>query len=108
MSDKKDISDGYHTFGELYAHRYALFLNLLVLNPETAWRSKLHHDGSMFDDSFIAGMTTTSGQVTYHIPLYLWGMFEGLTTLDHAPEWDGHNSNDVVIRLQQHAREQLK
>lgn len=29
-----DISDGYHTFDELYEHRVLLYLNLCLHNPD--------------------------------------------------------------------------
>ena len=56
------ISDEYHSMEELYQHRYALFCALVKVydNYKTplsshvvCWKSKLHDDGSMFDDSFI-------------------------------------------------------
>lgn len=39
-----DISDGYHTFDELYEHRCLLFINLCLAHPNAAyWRP--HYDG---------------------------------------------------------------
>lgn len=95
----KNTSDGYHTFGELYEHRYMLFLHILRQNPERAWRSDLHDDGTMFDDSFIAGLETKNGQISYHLPNRLKSQFEQIKQLEKAPAWDGHNSDDVLVRL---------
>lgn len=109
--DKKMISDGYHTFGELYAHRYALFIALCkALNtyPQytsaitlvSVWRSKLHDDGTMFNDSFIMGFNFVDvAPITYHLPMRLWALTDFLDTLEKAPPWDGHTSNDVLERL---------
>lgn len=36
----KEISDGHHTFGELYRHRIILFCTLCNLLPEISWKSK--------------------------------------------------------------------
>jgi len=36
----KEISDGHHTFGELYRHRITLFCTLCNLLPEISWKSK--------------------------------------------------------------------
>ena len=36
----KDISDGYHTFGELYKNRIILFCTLCNLLPDILWKSK--------------------------------------------------------------------
>ena len=36
----KEISDGHHTFSELYRHRIVLFCTLCNLLPEISWKSK--------------------------------------------------------------------
>lgn len=89
------LSDGYHTYDELYAHRMHLFAVVCRQNQAQAWKSKLHHDGTMFDDYFIVGIETPMGQFTYHYPMLHWGMFQ-VRELDKAPEWDGHTADDVV------------
>lgn len=94
-----ETSDGYHTFNELYEHRHILFLAVLTANIAKAWRSKLHADGTMFDGWFIAGLNTDDGQATYHIPERMWELFKYIPELDRAPEWDGHTSNDVLVRI---------
>ncbi len=99
--DMGNVSDGYHTFDELYEHRIALFLLVLTLLPENAFRAKLHSDGTCFEGWFVAGLLTDFGQITYHIPLSKWGLLDNskIKTMDKAPEFDGHNSDDVVLRL---------
>src|SRR5262245_21988552 len=97
-----DISDGYHTFNELYEHRFELFIALcrLALPDYYVWRSRQHHDGSMFEGWFILGINTQPGkQITYHLPLSRWDDILGIETLDRAPEWDGHTAEDVLKRL---------
>lgn len=91
----KDISDGYHTFGELYHHRSVLFSMVCNLIKEKAWKSKLHADGTMFDeDMFIVGIETPEGNYTYHYHLEYWDMFN-VKEIDNAPEWDGHKPSDI-------------
>lgn len=102
MTDKGEISDGYHTFNELYEHRHALFSALAAADPERAWKSTKHQDGSMFDGWFIAGMSLPAGPITYHLPMRLWDAFPGIE-LETSPLWDGHTSNDVVARLKAYA-----
>ena len=98
MTDNKgEISDGYHTFNELYEHRHMLFANVVNQNLR-AWKSRLHDDGTMFDGWFIAGIQTNKGDITYHIPLEHWELFR-CKELDKAPKWDGHTANDVINRL---------
>ena len=95
-------SDGYHTFGELYLHRTALFLSLAntiaKVHPEYTFKSKKHDNGEMFDEYFIAGILTENGWITYHQELKYWDKFK-VPELPNAPKWDGHTSNDVVDRL---------
>jgi hypothetical protein len=100
MSDDTNaISDGYHTFGELYEHRQALFIALAKTNPRFAWRCKQHDDGTMYDGWFIAGMELPTGQISYHLPIKAWRKLDGVLTVER-PQWDGHTSLDVVVRLQ--------
>jgi hypothetical protein len=89
-----DMSDGYHTFDELYEQRAVLFSALCRLFSDGAWKSKLHSDGTMFDGHFIVGIETPDGQYTYHYGLDKWDWFP-VRILDNAPEWDGHTDKDV-------------
>lgn len=98
-----EVSDGYHTFDELYDHRITLWITLCkYLKEKTAliYRSKLHSDGSSFEGWFILGLIEVPGkQITYHLPLSRWEETNFAETLDKAPEWDGHTSADVIGRL---------
>lgn len=99
MEEFKDVgkvSDGSHTFEELYFHRMVLF-SMLVEMPEfndLAWKSWLHHDGTMYNDYFIVGINTPEGQYSYHYHKDYWDYF-CVNQLPLAPEWDGHKPNDV-------------
>ena len=96
--DPDDISDGYHTFQDLYDHRKALFVALT--KSAGGWRSKQHSDGTMHEGYFIVGINYAKGaQITYHYELKDWDKFEHCTTQSHAPEFDGHTPEDVVERL---------
>ena len=92
---KGQISDGSHTFDELYYHRMVLFSIICNQNKELAWKSKLHHDGTMYDNYFIVGITTPEGDYTYHYDLEYWDMFN-VKELEKAPEWDGHKPKDIT------------
>lgn len=100
------ISDGYHTFDELYNHRITLYIALCknlespVGDWRNVWRSHLHSDGSRFDGWFLLGIGTQAGhQITYHIPNERWDETEFAETLNKAPEFDGHSSTNVLDRL---------
>lgn len=104
--DTNLVSDGFHTFGELYDHRITLFIQLCKsVNDNTGsydqvWRSKLHSDGSAWEGWFILGINKEAGeQITYHLPESEWVNCDFAQTLDKAPEWDGHTSADVLERL---------
>lgn|SRR3990167_2008278 len=102
-----EVSDGYHTFDELYEHRFTLYIILcrallcVDVGKPYIWRSKLHSDGSSFDGWFILGIHKEKGeQITYHLPLEKWEETNFADTLEKAPVWDGHSSADVLKRLQ--------
>ena len=96
-----DTSDGYHTFNELYHHRAVLFSVIVKAFPDQAWKSRKHHDGSMYDGMFIVGIETPDGQATYHYDIKpYWYMFE-CKELEYAPEWDGHTSAQAIDRIGQ-------
>lgn len=119
--DIGSVSDGYHTFDELYEHRVTLYIAFCrviasqadvklcsvdsvpysVLHPERSiWRSKVHSNGSSFEGWFVLGIGRTYGnQITYHIPMKYWDDTEFADTLDKAPEYDGHSSQDVLQRI---------
>lgn len=97
--EEGQLSDGNHTFRELYAHRVTLFALACRLRPDLAWRSRAHHDGTRLPGWFLAGMNTPAGPVSYHAPLTAWDEFDGVATLDRAPEWDGHTPADVLDRI---------
>lgn len=94
----KDISDGHHTFGDLYYHRCVLFSVICNKFKDKAWKSKRHHDGEIpFGDAdmFIVGIDTPEGSYTYHYHMKYWWMFE-CEELDKAKEWDGHKPEDII------------
>lgn len=115
MKNAKGVSDGYHTFEELYEFRAVLNIALFktkraeelakiqyhgqgFYNP--TWRSKLHSDGTMFEGMFILGLGTEPGkQITFHYHLDKWEACDFAETLEKAPEWDGHTPADVLERL---------
>jgi hypothetical protein len=89
--------------GELYAHRIALYL-ALCRAVGTGWKSRLHADGSRYPGWFLSGLELPMvGSVTYHLPDAEWDTTPYLRTLNRAPAWDGHTSQDVIERLRLYA-----
>jgi len=97
-----DVSDGYHTFNQLYHQRAVLFAALVNLNQNRAWKSWKHEDGKYCFDSnmewFIVGIDTPSGSYTYHYEKKYWDLFN-CRELECGKHWDGHTEEDVTRLL---------
>jgi len=108
------ISDGYHTFDELYEHRIELYIALCEQivnsyyytggkNETEIWISLKHSDGTEMPGWFLLGINKEPGsQITYHLPEKYLARLAGnsrIQTLDIAPPYDGHTSADVLERL---------
>lgn len=115
------ITDGSHTFGELYHHRAVL--TALFAKQVRTWergfdaavksgwidqekhdtltqlcgvvRSKKHADGTMFDGYFVVLFTTPTGDYSYHYPITEWDLFDGIRTVEKTGEYDGHKPEDI-------------
>jgi hypothetical protein len=106
LSDSNEVSDGYHTFGELYAHRCQLWIKLcayeMACGRKPVWRSRLHSDGTSFPGWFILGIGVFPGeQITYHVPNSEWDFCLFATEWKKAPEFDGHTPQDVLKRIKE-------
>lgn len=103
--NKGNVSDGSHTFSDLYQHRTALLLYAMKnTRDKRTWIAKYHFDGTMHNGYFIAGIGDRDGdQITYHCKLDWWDKFanlENVEVYEASPfEWDGHTSDDVIGRL---------
>jgi len=97
--DTEKVSDGFHSFGELYEHRFELFVALMLSNPEISFRAKLNSDGGQYPGWFVAGMLLSTGQISYHLPDRYWDRLTTLKTYERYPNYDGHASQDVLDRL---------
>lgn len=99
---KVEVSDGCHTMSELYEHRHELFLALCryISDCTPVWRSRLHSDGTSLPGWFVLGIRKGPGQqITYHLPMSRWEESWFAETLERAPEFDGHTSEDVLEKL---------
>lgn len=92
----EDISDGYHTFTELYDHRCLLWINYVLSDgcPGKAYWIPDHFEG--WD---LIGVVTRYGQISYHVPRIHRPTYEHQISRGDIPEFDGHTPQDVVIRL---------
>lgn len=103
VSDAGQISDGYHTFDELYEYRM-----LYNSHAATGWlaagypvvKSWRHSDGELCFGGgwFIVTAELPSGQVSNHYAAEHWKLFD-VPEVDLPPKWDGHTPQDVARRL---------
>ena len=99
------ISDGYHTFDELYEFRKiynaCLFNEWASQNKYSVHKSRRHDDNKYcFDDEnyFIVSANLPTGQLSNHYEMKDWDLFK-IPIRDKAELFDGHNSTDVILRL---------
>ena len=100
IKDIGEISDGYHTFNELYHHRAVLFAVIVRGHKDKAWKSWRHEDGQpcFGGGCFIVGVDTPEGSYTYHYEAKYWDLFE-CEELQNGKHWDGHKPEDVTRLL---------
>lgn len=102
--DIGEISDGYHTFNQLYDFRNLLFLNLIAANPALAFKTWLNDKKERWEGWFLLGMNTEHGQITCHLPDRFWDM-AAVKEIEYNFDYDGHTSDDVCERLAQFSRD---
>lgn len=95
-----DLSDGFHTFRQLYYQRMMLFATIVRQNREKAWKSLRHEDGELCFGGgwFIVGIDTPEGSYTYHYEDNFYSLFD-CKELECAKHWDGHTEKDVTRLL---------
>lgn len=103
LTDSGQISDGYHTFDELYEYRM-----LYNSHAATGWlaagypvvKSWRHSDGELCFGGgwFIVTAELPSGQVSNHYAAKHWELFD-VPEVDLPPKYDGHTPQDVARRL---------
>lgn len=113
------LTDGYHSFNELYEHRHALMCSLMSLAEAcpiegiSTFKTRKNDAKESMDGWFIAGINlrfiesqnedgsynTKPAQITYHMPDRLWDMLVNTPEIEYNADYDGHSSNDVFQRL---------
>lgn len=93
------ISDGWHTFEELYNVRHALFIIVALYFKESAFKTLKNNDGTVYNDYFLLYVNTVEGQVSFHLPQKYWEYCSFATTTDKNDTYDGHTTIDVYLRL---------
>jgi hypothetical protein len=119
--EKTLLSDGYHSFNELYeirkAYNAALFnewAKQTIKNPDFGkkgeppfiYKYNVHKSLKHNDDSlcfgggwFIVCAKLPSGQISNHYPIKDWELFNIPIEEKAKFAFDGHDTNDVIQRL---------
>ena len=100
VAEIDDLSDGFHTFRQLYYQRMMLFATIVKQNKDKAWKSLRHEDGGLCFGGgwFIVGIDTPEGSYTYHYENKYFDLFD-CEILDYSKHWDGHTEKDVTRLL---------
>ena len=111
-SDVEEISDGYHSFNELYKYRMlynAAFFNLLSKTNKVI-KSKKHSDGSIpFNDSnwFIVQAKLENGKIiSNHYEIKDWNMFK-IPEAKVAMPWSGSTPEQEAEYLETYIKESM-
>jgi hypothetical protein len=102
----EDVSDGYHTFKELYDYRMiynALWFNDMdenLLKEYDVHKSWCHHDGEKCFGGgwFIVMAELPTGQISNHYEAKYWDMFN-IPEKEKSNEWDGHTPQQAYERM---------
>ena len=100
VNEIDDVSDGFHTFRQLYYQRMMLFAAIVKQNKGKAWKSLRHEDGELCFGGgwFIVGIDTPEGSFTYHYEDNYFSLFD-CEELERGKYWDGHTEKDVTRLL---------
>jgi len=101
VADTNLVSDGYHTFVELYQHRcllWAYIVSTLGVASMSGFKTRKNSEGDEWEGWFIAGMNYPDGQITYHLPDSMWDLVHA-PVIERNDRYDGHTSADVVKRI---------
>lgn len=118
LKDSGEVSDGWHTFDELYHYRMLYNAGMATYFHEfleehgpyddqfvvKSWR---HSDGELCfgkDNYFVVVMQLPTGQVSNHYKGEYWDLFK-VPEVERAPEWDGHTPQQAAERLEAYLRQ---
>jgi hypothetical protein len=101
---RNSVSDGHHTFKELYDTRAAMCAVMwnmwAMMGVYEAFKSRFHADGTPCSDGwFIIGANLPTGKIFYHYPDNFWGLFACAAPERPPYDFDGGNTGTSIERL---------
>jgi hypothetical protein len=103
--EENQLSDGWHTFNDLYEFRKlynaALFNEWALTGKYDVHKSIRHNDGELCFGGgwFVVVARLPAGQITNHYKLSEWDSFKILEVEKAKYPFDGHTPHDVMERL---------
>lgn len=100
-----NLSDGYHTFDELYEFRKtynaALFNEWAKSGLYDVHKSEFHHEGDQCFGGgwFIVVAILPEGQISNHYEMKDWDLFNCESVNKAKYKFDGHTAQDVLNRI---------
>lgn len=99
----ENLSDGCHTYNELYEHRCRLFMELCRQSPNDVYCVEKLKDDEWFLLVMIDTLAKKNKQLSYHLPAIHYEECLEFSDLLAQEVWekmyDGHTSEDVLERL---------
>jgi len=123
-----DVSDGYHSFAELY--QYRMLLQAMLFNQwaqQDKWqreeptpdplqmfnvhKSTRHHDGEFCFDSggewfIVMAALPGIGQISNHYHADYWDLFD-IPEQEFADEYDGHTPQEAAGRMEAYIKKSI-
>lgn len=102
---KEQVSDGFHTYSELYESRLAYNAALFNLWAEKGLydvhKSFFHnnHERCFGGGWFIVSAMLPQGQISNHYPSKYWDLFKVKDEVISSHKFDGHDTKDVFMRI---------
>ncbi|MFA5602776.1 MAG: hypothetical protein WDA21_03475 [Bacilli bacterium] len=100
------ISDGWHTFGELYKHRQMLLIKLCQFISKSnrkdlvVWKTRKHNDNTVMEGYFLLGITINKNNyISYHMDNNVWDLCAYAIELDKSPIVGNYNSKMALQNL---------
>ena len=103
--EENELSDGWHTFNDLYEFRRlynaALFNEWALTGKYDVHKSIRHYDGELCFGGgwFVVVAKLPAGQITNHYKLSEWDSFKIPEVKKAKYQFDGHTPHDVMERL---------
>ena len=106
---KLDIGCGYNPFEFLYDYRHDIFEKRCKKHFEQVFKTRKHYDDvndPMFDDSFLVGVLTPLGYITYHFRMKHFDKFK-IVEIERGPKYDNYDIQEGLYRLASLTNEEL-